>query len=66
VLITAAAPFIPPRLIEQLRPGGCMVIPEGAGDVQQMKRITKEEDGSLREEIFDRFSFVPMVKGKEG
>lgn len=66
VLITAAAPFVPPRLIEQLRPGGCMVIPEGAGDVQQMKRITKEEDGSLREEIFDRFSFVPMVKGKEG
>lgn len=66
VLITAAAPFIPPRLIEQLRPGGCMVIPEGAGDIQLMKRITKEEDGSLREEIFDRFSFVPMVKGKEG
>lgn len=65
VIITAAAPEIPPKLIEQLKPGGMMVIPLGAGDVQQMLRITKLENGSLKEEVFDRFSFVPMLEGKK-
>jgi protein-L-isoaspartate(D-aspartate) O-methyltransferase len=66
VLITAAAPDIPPKLIEQLKPGGKMVLPLGAGDIQQMMRITKLENGSLKEEVFDRFSFVPMLEGKRG
>lgn len=65
VIITAAAPEIPPRLIEQLKSGGMMVIPLGAGDVQQMLRITKLENGALKEEVFDRFSFVPMLEGKK-
>jgi protein-L-isoaspartate(D-aspartate) O-methyltransferase len=41
-----------------------MVIPFGGGDVQVMKRLTKLADGSVREEVFDRFSFVPMLQGK--
>ncbi len=65
VLITAAAPEIPPRLVEQLKPGGMMVIPLGAGDVQQMMRVTKLESGALQEEVFDHFSFVPMIGGKK-
>lgn len=64
VLITAAAPEIPPKLLDQLKPGGCMVLPLGAGDIQQMRRITKLESGALKEEVFDHFSFVPMVGGK--
>jgi protein-L-isoaspartate(D-aspartate) O-methyltransferase len=64
VIITAAAPIVPPKLIEQLKPGGMMVIPLGAGDVQQMRRITKLSDGSLSEEHFSDFSFVPMLEGK--
>ena len=64
VIITAAAPEIPQKLIEQLKPGGMMVIPLGAGDLQQMMRITKLENGSLKEEVFDYFSFVPMIYGK--
>lgn len=64
ILITAAAPVIPPKLIEQLKPGGMMVLPLGAGEVQQMMRLTKEENGALKEEVFDRFSFVKMVEGK--
>jgi len=64
VLITAAAPFIPPKLVEQLKPGGMMVIPVGTGDVQQMMRLTRQADGSVTEERFDNFSFVPMLKGK--
>lgn len=65
VLITAAAPEIPQKLIEQLKPGGMMVIPIGSGDVQQMKRLTKLESGAIKEEVFDHFSFVPMVEGKK-
>lgn len=64
VLITAAAPDFPPRLIEQLKPGGLMVLPLGMGEVQRMMRITKLENGALREEVFDNFSFVPMLGGK--
>jgi len=64
VLITAAAPEIPPKLVAQMKVGGMMVIPVGTGDVQIMKRVTKLEDGSLKEEVFDRFSFVPMLGGK--
>jgi protein-L-isoaspartate(D-aspartate) O-methyltransferase len=64
VIITAAAPEIPQKLIEQLKPGGMMVIPLGAGNVQQMIRITKLENGALKEEVFENFSFVPMLGGK--
>lgn len=64
IIITAAAPDIPPKLIEQLKPGGMMVIPVGTGEVQRMMRITKLENGALKEEVFDNFSFVPMLEGK--
>ncbi|MBO9660293.1 MAG: protein-L-isoaspartate(D-aspartate) O-methyltransferase, partial [Chitinophagaceae bacterium] len=64
VIITAAAPEIPEKLIQQLKVGGMMVIPVGAGDVQRMMRITKLENGALKEEVFDNFSFVPMLGGK--
>ena len=66
VIITAAAPFIPPKLIAQLKPGGKMVIPLDAGEHQRMLRITKNEDGSTKEEAFENFSFVPMLTGKNG
>lgn len=64
VLITAAAPFVPEKLIAQLKPGGAMVIPMGTGDVQVMKRLIKQPDGAVKEEVFDKFSFVPMLQGK--
>ena len=64
VIITAAAPFIPPKLIAQMKVGGVMVIPIDAGDAQVMKRITKLDNGTLKEEVFERFSFVPMLGGK--
>jgi len=66
VIITAAAPFIPPKLIQQLKIGGMMVIPVDEGDAQRMLRVTKQADGSLVEESFEQFSFVPMLKGKNG
>ena len=66
ILITAAAPYVPEKLLEQLKPGGCMVLPLDEGDNQRMHRITKQADGSLVEEKFDEFSFVPMLVGKRG
>ncbi|HTM94117.1 MAG TPA: protein-L-isoaspartate O-methyltransferase, partial [Flavisolibacter sp.] len=65
ILITAAAPDIPKKLVDQLKVGGMMVIPVGTGEVQVMKRLIKQQDGSLKEEVFDRFSFVPMLTGKK-
>jgi protein-L-isoaspartate(D-aspartate) O-methyltransferase len=64
VIITAAAPFVPPKLMAQLKPGGRMVIPVDEANAQRMQRLTKQADGSYLSEIFDRFSFVPMLQGK--
>jgi protein-L-isoaspartate(D-aspartate) O-methyltransferase len=64
VIITAAAPFIPPKLVQQLKTGGLMVIPVDEGGSQRMLRLTKQEDGSVTEEAFEQFSFVPMLTGK--
>lgn len=65
VIITAAAPFIPPKLVEQLKPGGFMVIPVDHGESQRMLRLTRQADGGYTEEAFEQFSFVPMLTGKK-
>jgi protein-L-isoaspartate(D-aspartate) O-methyltransferase len=64
ILVTAAAPHIPAELIAQLKTGGRLVIPVDEGDSQRMLRLTKLEDGGFSTERFDRFSFVPMLEGK--
>lgn len=65
VIITAGAPFIPPKLIEQMKPNGIMVIPmdRSNGEGQTMLRITKTADGTLIREEFGDFKFVPMLTG---
>lgn len=65
VIITAAAPEIPQKLLDQMVIGGKMVIPVDIGLVQQMRRITRLKDG-IDVEYFDNFSFVPMLQGKNG
>lgn len=65
ILITAAAPSIPPKLWEQLKVGGKMVIPvDESNTTQRMLRLTKKKDGKEKRESFDEFSFVPMLEGK--
>lgn len=64
ILITAAAPEIPEKLVSQLKTGGVIVLPLGGGDVQTMLRLTKKEDGTLQEEQFGAFRFVPLLKNK--
>ena len=68
VIITAAAPMVPPKLIAQLKTGGKMIIPVNSAienEHQRMLRITKNADGSTSEEAFENFSFVPMLPGKQ-
>jgi protein-L-isoaspartate(D-aspartate) O-methyltransferase len=66
IIITAAAPFIPQKLIQQLNVGGVMVLPLSEGDIQIMYRITRVDEYTTKEERFDAFSFVPMLSGKNG
>ena len=67
ILITAAATTLPPKLVAQLKPGGKLVIPLGKQeDVQTMMRYTKNPDGTLSEETFEQFQFVPMLPDKSG
>jgi protein-L-isoaspartate(D-aspartate) O-methyltransferase len=65
IVVTAAAPRVPQALVEQLKPGGRMVIPlGGAGDVQYLKLLTKRADGGVEEKRVLPVRFVPLVPGK--
>ncbi len=65
VLVTAAAPQIPEKLLQQMKTGGKMVIPVGGQEVQRMLRITKVSEEEYDQELFDNFTFVPMLAGKK-
>lgn len=65
ILVTAAAPRMPEKLLQQLKPGGILVIPVDEGAHQRMMRVRKLPDGGFDEERFDLFSFVPMLEGKQ-
>jgi protein-L-isoaspartate(D-aspartate) O-methyltransferase len=64
IIVTAAAPNIPDALIEQLAPGGRLVIPVGDLDMQQLHVVTKTAKGLEKREI-SGFKFVPLI-GKKG
>jgi protein-L-isoaspartate(D-aspartate) O-methyltransferase len=62
ILVTCGAPFLPEKLVEQLKIGGKIVIPMGETGAQTMYRYTKKADGSLDEENFGPCAFVPMLE----
>lgn len=65
VIVTAAPDHVPPALIEQLKPGGRLVIP--VGDLfQKLMVITKNEDGSTVSEEIVPVQFVPLTRDKDG
>jgi protein-L-isoaspartate(D-aspartate) O-methyltransferase len=65
IIVTAGAPIVPDELVNQLKPGGILVIPVGDTDTQRMLQITKLESGEIIEKEFGYFKFVPL-KGKDG
>ncbi len=62
VIVTAAPPYIPDALIEQLKPGGRMVIPVG-GYAQDLMLLVKQENGTAINKTVIPVAFVPMVEG---
>ena len=62
IIVTAAAAQVPQALLDQLAPGGRLVIPVGSGDVQQLLLIVREEDGFSRH-VLDAVRFVPLLNG---
>lgn len=63
IIITAAAPEVPPALLSQLRVGGKLVVPVGEPGTQQMMLIEKISDDEFRETAHGNFVFVPLIKG---
>jgi protein-L-isoaspartate(D-aspartate) O-methyltransferase len=63
ILVTAGATEIPPALIEQLKPGGRMIIPVGASlNTQILKVVEKKSDGKLEIKDYSPVRFVPLRK----
>ncbi len=65
ILVTCGAPFVPQDLLAQLKPGGILVIPVGAGKQQIMTTVLKLSDYEFETHELDQFSFVPMLGEKE-
>jgi protein-L-isoaspartate(D-aspartate) O-methyltransferase len=63
IIVTCGAPFVPEALVEQLKPGGFLIIPVG-DDVQTMIRVVKNLDGTVINEEHGAFRFVPMLEDK--
>lgn len=64
IIITAAPPEIPPKLVEQLAIGGKMVLPVGPRfGVQDLIVLEKQPDGDIRRRNLGPVRFVPMVHG---
>lgn len=63
ILVTAGAPSIPEKLIEQLEVGGRMVIPVGDSSGQDMIVIEKISETETKTTNHGRFVFVPLLKG---
>lgn len=63
IIVTAAAPHVPPALAAQLKPGARMVIPIGAEhDVQFLQVVVKQSDGSIRTQMNLPVRFVPLTR----
>lgn len=64
IIVAAAAPSIPPALVEQLAPGARLIAPVGGRGEQVLVRLSRLGP-EIREERFDRCVFVPLV-GEQG
>lgn len=65
IIVSAAAPDVPPALLEQLAPGGRLVLPVGNLEEQVLKLVHKHRDGSVTTHAFEGCRFVPLI-GEQG
>lgn len=62
ILVAAAAPLIPTPLVEQLRPGGIMLIPVGSrGFYQELMLVEKDLDSKITKRSWGGVAFVPLT-----
>ena len=65
IIVTAAPDAVPEALLQQLAPGGRLVLPVGpSGGHQELLRITRTDSGFQQEKLAG-VSFVPMLEGKD-
>ena len=62
IVVTAAAPKIPPPLIEQLKEGGRMIIPVGASNNTQQLILLEKENGEVKQQTLLHVRFVPFTR----
>lgn len=64
IIVTAAAELVPPALIQQLKPGGRMVLPTGLADKQKLTVVDKDAAGRthLRELMAVQFGLLETVR----
>jgi len=65
IIVSAASPYIPPALVNQLAPGGRLMIPVGSVREQALQLVSKQEDGSTSVRALEGCRFVPMI-GQQG
>jgi protein-L-isoaspartate(D-aspartate) O-methyltransferase len=65
ILVTAGAPRVPEPLLEQLAPGGSLLIPEGTKSGQRLVLYRKSARGELRRKEGEEVAFVPLL-GRHG
>ena len=63
IVVTAGTDTVPPALVQQLAPGGRLIIPVGPQGAQTLKLIERRVAGT-REQDLGRVSFVPLLPGK--
>ena len=61
IIVTAGAPFVPEKMLKQLRIGGLMVIPVGSEKEQQMLTVIRTSEHEFEKIVLDTFRFVPLV-----
>jgi protein-L-isoaspartate(D-aspartate) O-methyltransferase len=62
IIVTCAAGFVPPPLIEQLKPGGIMILPLGSPfGYQTLVVVTKDDKGKVASREVLPVRFVPML-----
>jgi protein-L-isoaspartate(D-aspartate) O-methyltransferase len=64
IMVTAGAPYIPIKLLDQLSMGGRIVIPVGSQESQRLFVITRAQTG-YDKKVYEYFKFVPLI-GEEG